>query len=75
MGYSTRSQGIAEFKSKIAARFLACSSSQKNLAFLEIFTHFRDLPKVGKYSEIIFRSAELSQDILLLQSGKIPTFF
>jgi len=47
----------------------------KNSALLEIFTHLRDLPKAGKYSEIIFRSAELSQDILLPESGKIPTFF
>ena len=74
MGYSTRSQGLSEFKTKMAARFWLVQIPQKNSAFLGISIHFRDLPKAGKYSLIIFRSAELSQDILLLQSGKILTF-
>ena len=63
MGYSTRSQGLPAFKSKMAARFWHVRIPQNNSAFLEIFTQFRDLPKAVKYS-----------DVLLLHSCKIPTF-
>ena len=55
---------------------LACSNSTTEIGlFLQIFTQFRDLSQAEKYSEIICRSAQLSQRIFFLRRWKIIILF
>ena len=51
MGHRTHSQGLAAFKSNMAARFWHNQIPQKNLALL----HDLDLPQAEKYSDVICR--------------------